>query len=70
MFTDYYYMHFKKDRIFLKFLVYGAFLWEAGHSACVAHDAFEIDGREWGDPSVLDQNLTNWLYAPVMTGIS
>ncbi|KAI0036381.1 hypothetical protein K488DRAFT_82174 [Vararia minispora EC-137] len=67
--TYHYYLNFGRDKRTIQGLVYVIFALETAQSGLVAHDAFAILVRGWGDTAAALNPEHLWLTAPIMDGI-
>ncbi|KAI0033378.1 hypothetical protein K488DRAFT_84984 [Vararia minispora EC-137] len=65
----YYSLHFRKDRKYIKWVVYGLWLWELAQSCVAGRDAFAFFGRGWGDPDIPLSAQYLWVEIPLMSGV-
>ncbi|PBK58813.1 hypothetical protein ARMSODRAFT_946100 [Armillaria solidipes] len=61
-----YYLAFPKDRIFIKYLVYGVYIAEFIQTMLLTHDAFASFGYGFGDLETLTEVRFGWLTVPIM----
>ena len=67
--TDSYYLAFPKDRLYLKCLVYGVYVFESLQSILIIDALFRTFVTNFGDSQALDQVETLWLSVPILTAI-